>query len=68
MKKPHSNKLQAELRTNTGVKYVDVEENPHLAYIRCESSDAAKAISEKSSEERQYKILEGMYIVEFELE
>lgn len=51
--------LKMELKTNSSVKYIDVEDGSCHAYIRCDTSENAQAFTQKSNEERHMTILEG---------
>lgn len=48
-----------ELKNNSSVKYIDVEDGSCFAYVRCDTSEAAQAFIQKSDEERNMRILEG---------
>lgn len=41
------------------IKYVDIKEGSNVAFVRCESSEAAKTLSEETSDEKCFKVLEG---------
>lgn len=51
--------LKMELKNNSSVKYIDVEDGSCFAYVRCDTSEAAQAFIQKSDEERNMRILEG---------
>ncbi|OXU22748.1 hypothetical protein TSAR_002253 [Trichomalopsis sarcophagae] len=52
--------FKAELRSNSSnIKYVDVKEGSHEAYVRCDSSEAAAALAQKSNEEKNLRVLTG---------
>ena len=54
-----SKSLKMELKNNSSVKYIDVEDGSCFAYVRCDTSEAAQAFIQKSDEERNMRILEG---------
>ncbi|XP_043604311.1 la-related protein 7 [Bombus pyrosoma] len=51
--------LKMELKNNSSVKYIDIEDGSCFAYVRCDTSEAAQAFIQKSDEERNMRILEG---------
>lgn len=48
-----------ELKNNNSVKYIDVEDGSCLAYVRCDTTEAAQAFTQKSNDERHVTVLEG---------
>ncbi|XP_058788956.1 la-related protein 7 [Phymastichus coffea] len=51
--------FKEEFRNNNHVKYIDVKEGSNKAFIRCDSSQSAREISEKTTNERQFIVLTG---------
>lgn len=50
--------FKMELKGNSAIKYIDVEEGSFHAYIRCDTPEAAQALVQKSDDERQMTILQ----------
>lgn len=56
------NLFQAELKNNSSnIKYIDVKEGSHEAYVRCDSSESAATLAQKSNEEKNFRVLSGLY-------
>lgn len=51
-----------ELKDNNSVKYIDVTTDSCEAYVRCDTTEAAKAFVQKSYEGKRLTILEGKYL------
>ena len=51
--------LKVELKMNNSVKYIDIKEGSSLAYVRCDTAEAAQTFAQKSDEERHMTLLEG---------
>ncbi|OAD53835.1 La-related protein 7 [Eufriesea mexicana] len=54
-----SKSLKMELKNNNSVKYIDVEDGSCLAYVRCDTTEAAQAFTQRSNDERHVTVLEG---------
>lgn len=54
--------FQVELKMNNSVKYIDIKEGSSLAYVRCDTAEAAQTFAQKSGEERHMTLLEGKSI------
>lgn len=48
-----------ELKNNSSIKYTDVEDGSCIAYVRCDTAEAAQIFVQKSDEERHMRLLEG---------
>lgn len=48
-----------EFRGKTGVKYIDIDESSFQGYIRCDTTENAKLVLQKSNDEKRMTILEG---------
>ncbi|KAF3423602.1 hypothetical protein E2986_03952 [Frieseomelitta varia] len=61
MNKPctDSKALKMELKNNSSIKYTDVEDGSCVAYVRCDTAEAAQIFVQKSDEERHMRLLEG---------
>ncbi|KOC60892.1 La-related protein 7 [Habropoda laboriosa] len=55
--------FKIELKANSFVKYIDVEDGSCLAYIRCDTNENAQTFTQKPNEERHMTILEGKSII-----
>ncbi|XP_076663513.1 la related protein 7 [Andrena cerasifolii] len=51
--------LKVELKMNSSVKYIDIKEGSSLAYVRCDTAEAAQTFAQKSDEERHMTLLDG---------
>ncbi|XP_031827273.1 la related protein 7 [Nomia melanderi] len=51
--------LKMELKGSNSVKYIDITEGSFLAFVRCDTPEGARALAQKSDEERHMTILEG---------
>ncbi|XP_076249186.1 la related protein 7 [Calliopsis andreniformis] len=51
--------LKMELKGNNSVKYIDVDEGSFVAYVRCDTAEAAQTFAQRSDEEKHMTILEG---------
>ncbi|XP_015432666.1 PREDICTED: la-related protein 7 [Dufourea novaeangliae] len=51
--------FKMELKGNSSLKYIDVAESSFLAFVRCDTAEAAQTFIQKSNEERHMTILEG---------
>ncbi|XP_029045172.1 la-related protein 7-like [Osmia bicornis bicornis] len=51
--------FKMELKSNNSVKYIDVENGSYIAYVRCDTSEAAQTFTQKSDKERNMAVLEG---------
>ncbi|XP_003705365.2 la related protein 7 [Megachile rotundata] len=51
--------FKMELKSNNSVKYIDVENDSYVAYVRCDTNEAAQTFAQKSDTERHMSILEG---------
>lgn len=54
--------LQMELKGNSSVKYIDIAEGSFLVFVRCDTPEGARALAQKSDEERHMTILEGKFV------
>lgn len=50
--------FKMELRGNSSVKYIDVQEGSYDAYVRCDTTEAAQALAQKSTDERHMTVLQ----------
>ncbi|CAL7952130.1 unnamed protein product [Xylocopa violacea] len=51
--------FKMDIKNNSSVKYIDVDDGSYLAYVRCDTNEAAQTFIQKSNEERLMTILEG---------
>nr|XP_033338486.1 la-related protein 7 [Megalopta genalis]XP_033338487.1 la-related protein 7 [Megalopta genalis]XP_033338488.1 la-related protein 7 [Megalopta genalis] len=51
--------FKMELKGNSSVKYIDINEGSFIAFVRCDTSEAAQSFAQKSNEERHMTILKG---------
>ena len=49
-----------ELKSNSSVQYVDMNDDPSVAHVRCDLPEAAAELSKKSNEEKTFSILQGL--------
>ncbi|XP_078050374.1 la related protein 7 [Augochlora pura] len=49
--------FKMELKSNSAVKYIDVNEGSFVAFVRCDTAEAAQSFAQKSDEERHMTIL-----------
>lgn len=50
--------FKMELKGNSAIKYIDVEEGSFLAYIRCDTPEAAVSLAQKSDDEKHMTVLQ----------
>lgn len=54
------------MRNHSGkIKYVDVKEGSNVAFVRCESSEAAKTLAEETNDDKCFKVIDGLYYINF---
>ncbi|XP_011499441.1 PREDICTED: la-related protein 7 [Ceratosolen solmsi marchali] len=51
--------FKLELKSNSNIKYIDIKEGAHEAFIRCDSSEATATLVQKSNETKHFTVLTG---------